>query len=81
MKGKLCLSSLIAFCNEVTTLVGDGRVVDVVYSDFKDFDTVSHNIITDKLIKYGLDKQTVRWTEKWLNSQAQRVVINGMKSI
>ena len=31
-------------------------------------------------MKYALDKQTVRWTENWLNSWAQRIVISGAKS-
>ena len=35
---------------------------------------------SDKLAKYGLDKWAVRWTENWLNSQAQRVVISSRKS-
>lgn len=29
----------------------------------------------------GLDEQAGRWTEKSLNSRAQRVVINGTKSV
>lgn len=30
--------------------------------------------------KYNLCKWTIRWTENWLNSQAQRIIISGMKS-
>lgn len=34
-------------------------VVDIVYFDFsKAFDTVPHKILAEKLMKYGLDKQT-----------------------
>lgn len=29
------------------------------------------------LLKVGLDDQTVRWTENWLNDFVQRVVISG----
>lgn len=25
------------------------------------FDTVSHKMLTDRLLMYGLDEQTVRW--------------------
>ena len=61
-------------------MVDEGKAVDVVYLDFsKAFDAVSYNTI-DKLTKYGLDKWTVRWTENWLNGQAQRVVISGTNS-
>jgi len=33
-----------------------------------------------KLVEYRLDEQPMGWTEKWLNSQAHRVVISGTKS-
>lgn len=33
-----------------------------------------------KLMKYRVDKCTMRWTENWLNWQIQRVVISGTKS-
>ena len=62
-------------------MVDEGRATDIVYLNFsKAFGAVSHNILIDKLTKYGLEKSTVRWTENWLNSQAQRVVISGTKS-
>jgi len=72
-KGKSCLTShLIAFCDGMTSWVGEGRAVDVVYLDFsKAFDTVSHNILTDKLRKCGLDEWTWRWIENWLNGRIQ----------
>ncbi|KAK4806885.1 hypothetical protein QYF61_012606 [Mycteria americana] len=46
----------------------------------KSFDTDSHKILIDKVMKYGLDEQTVRWAENWMNGRAQRVVISGTKS-
>jgi len=33
-KGKSCLTNLIAFCNDMTGWVDEGRAVDVVYPDF-----------------------------------------------
>ena len=35
---------------------------------------VSHKVL-GKLMKYGLDEQTVRWTENRPNNQAERVLI------
>ncbi|CAM4497789.1 unnamed protein product [Caretta caretta] len=55
--------------------------MDVLFLDFsKAFDTVSHSVLVSKLKKYGLDEWTIRWTENWLDHQAQRVVINGSMS-
>ncbi|KAK4832344.1 hypothetical protein QYF61_021873 [Mycteria americana] len=55
MKGKSCLTSLTAFYNETTGLVDEGKAVDSVHLYFsKAFDTVSANILIDKLKKCGL---------------------------
>ncbi|CAM4652532.1 unnamed protein product [Caretta caretta] len=81
IKGRSCLTNLIAFYDEITGSVDEGKAVDVLFLDFsKAFDTVSHSILVSKLKKYGLDECTIRWVESWLDCQAQRVVINGSMS-
>ncbi|CAM4589232.1 unnamed protein product [Lepidochelys kempii] len=77
-KGRSCLTNLIAFYDEITGSVDEGKAVDVLFLDFsKAFDMVSHSILVSKLRKYGLDECTIRWVESWLDCRAQRVVING----
>uniref|UniRef100_A0A493SZD0 Reverse transcriptase domain-containing protein n=1 Tax=Anas platyrhynchos platyrhynchos TaxID=8840 RepID=A0A493SZD0_ANAPP len=81
MKGRSCLTNLISFYDKVTRWVDEGKAVDVVYLDFsKAFDTVSHSILLKKLAALGLDWRTLRWVRNWLDSWAQRVVVNGVKS-
>ena len=59
----------------------EGKAVSVAYLDFsKVFDTVPHNILVEKLAAHGLDGRTLHWVEHWLDGQAQRVVVNGVKS-
>jgi len=80
-KGKSCLTNQMAFYDDMTGWVHEGRAVDVVYLDFsKAFDTVSHNILLGKLRKCGLDEWSVKWVENWLNGRAQRVVVSGTES-
>ena len=57
-KWKSCLTDLITFHDELTGLVDKMRAVDVVCLNFSEvFNTISHNIQIDKLMKHGLDKQ------------------------
>ncbi|CAM5087257.1 unnamed protein product [Natator depressus] len=80
-KGKSCLINLIAFYDEITGSVDEGKAVDVLFLDFsKAFDTVSHSILVSKLKKYGLNGYTTRWVGSWLDCRAQQVVINGSMS-
>lgn len=37
----------------------------------RDFGIVSPKIFIDKLMKYGLDEDAVRWIKKYLSGQAQ----------
>jgi len=81
VKNKSCQTNLIAFFDRITSLVDKGEAVDVVYLDFsKAFDTVSHDILINKLGKYNLDGATMRWVHNWLDNRTQKVVINGSQS-
>ena len=81
MKGNSCLTNLIAFYDKVTCLVNEGKLVDIVYLDFsKAFDVVSHSILLEKLAAHDLDRYNLYWVKNWMDGQAQRVVVNGVKS-
>jgi len=80
MKGRSCLTNLISFCDQVTCIVDEGKVVDITYLVFrKAFDTVPHGILLEKLAAHGLDGCTLCWIKNWLNGRVQSVVVNGVK--
>lgn len=57
------LTNVITFDDEMIGSVNK-RTVDFAFLDFSNaFDTA---ILIDKLLKYRLDKWTLRWTENWL---------------
>lgn len=65
-RANCALTNSIAFYNEKTGSVGEGKAVDVVYLDFgKAFVMVSHGILIVKLVKYGLDKCTTGWCSRF----------------
>jgi len=79
--GRSCLTNLISFYDKVTRLVDEGQAADVVYLDFsKAFDTVPHNIFVENLAAHSLDGCTLCWVKHWLDGQAQRGVVNGVKT-
>ena len=76
-KGKSCLTNLISSYGKITHLGDEGKVVDVVFWDFsKAFDTVPHGVLLNKLSNSEMSRYTVRWMKNWLNSRAQRAVVN-----
>jgi len=78
MKGR---TSLISFCDQVTRLVDEGKVMDVIYLNFnKVFDSIPYTVLLKKLAARALDGCTLHWIKNWLNGQAQRVVMNRIKS-
>ena len=72
MKLTSCLTYLIVFYDVRIGCVDEEKLD--VYLDFSK--AFSHDILIDKLMKYGLNGLTLRWAENWLNSGTQRVEIS-----
>lgn len=43
--------------------------------------TLPHSILLEKLTAHGLYGCTLCWVKNWLGGHAQRIVVNGVKSI
>jgi len=78
---KSCLTNLTAFYNTITGLLDEGRTVDPDCTFIKASSAVFHKILIDKLMKHGLYKWRVKWTENWLNCWTQKFLISGTKSL
>ncbi|KAJ7427272.1 hypothetical protein WISP_08597 [Willisornis vidua] len=75
--GRFCLTDLVSFYDQVTHLVDEGKAVDVVYLDFtKVFNTVSHNMLPEKLAANSLDRGPLCWVRSWMDGRAQRMLVN-----
>lgn len=61
------MTSLIAFCDEMTALVDERRPVDVVYLNVSKVLTLSPKTLIGRLLIYGLDEKTVKLVKNWLN--------------
>lgn len=57
------------------------KSVNVIFLDFsKDFNIVSHSILTDKMSSVHLDKNIMQWMNNWLTGWAQGVIVNEVTS-
>jgi len=59
-KGRSFLTNLITFSVQVTHLLDEEKTVDVIYLDFnKDFDSVFHSTLLEKMAAHVLDSCTL----------------------
>ena len=81
MARKSCLTNLLEYLEELTTLVDQGHAVDIVYLDFaKAFDKVPHRRLIMKCKGLGIRGSVLAWIAEWLSDRSQRVVLNGQAS-
>ena len=81
MAKKSCLTNLLEYLEELSSLVDKGHAVDIVYLDFsKAFDKVPHQRLLLKCQGLGIRGNLLAWIADWLVDRKQRVVLNGQAS-
>lgn len=81
MPKKSTVSNLIELNEYLTNNIPGGGQVDVIYTDFaKAFDKVDHNVLLNKMTKFGIGNCLISLLESFLKHRTQVVCINGMKS-
>ena len=82
LRNKSCNINLLSFTNSIASSLHDKTGVDAVYFDFaKAFDTVSHDLILNKLkLQYGIDGSLLKLLVNYLQGRKQRVVLDNNDS-
>ena len=74
-------TQLLAFTQDILANLSGGRQTDVIIMDFaKPFDKVPHNILIQKLERYGITGSVNTWIETFLKDRKQRVASEGIYS-
>ena len=80
-KGKSTCLAIMMLVDKITEALDQGESVVGVFLDFsKAFDTVYHNILLQKIDKYGICGIELKWFENYLSDRMQYVTYNNHKS-
>ena len=73
--------ALIVLLDKITAALDNGDIVLGVFLDFsKAFDTVDHQILLNKMYKYGIRGIAFKWMESYLSNRRQFVLFKDVKS-
>ena len=80
-KKRSCLTQLLSHIEFIYRCLNNGDEVDVIYLDYsKAFDKVDHKVLLEKLKRYGIGGNVLRWIEKFLTNRSQTVQVEGVLS-
>ena len=82
LKNKSCNTNLLLFTESIAQSLHEKIGTDVIYFDFaKAFDTVSHDLILQKLkIQYNIDGTLLKFFTEYLCCRKQRVIMENFES-
>jgi len=79
--GFSCQTQLISLVEDTSHAMDRGFQTDVILLDFsKDFDTVPHICLLNKLQYCKIDNLIRTWIKSWLTQRTQPVVVDGTSS-
>ena len=80
-RGRSVNTNLIEYTDFLLNALDSGFQVDAVYTDFsKAFDKISHSILIQKLSKFGIHGDLLRWIKSYINNRSQAVALKGYRS-
>ena len=66
-KGRSTTTNLADFVSSVVGSIENGRIVDALYLDFsRAFDSLNHDLLVEKMRKYGVSSDSLRWLSSYL---------------
>ena len=75
-KSRSTNSNMLLFWDDVASLADKKYEVSIIYTDLrKAFDSVPHDLLCLKLMKYGVEGANLRWIQNFLNARRQKVRI------
>ena len=76
MKGRSCVTQLLAVFDEWAEAMEQGSDVDCIYLDFsKAFDSVPHQRLPMKLRNFAISQTLLSWTRAFLLGREQLVTV------
>ena len=80
-KSRSCEHALLAAQNCILNTLNKNEIALLLLIDFsKAFDMVDHDILLDKLFRYGIRGNTLKWMRSYLRGRRQYVTIDGKNS-
>jgi len=82
LANKSCTTNMVGFCNSLAISLNSNERTDIVYFDFaKAFDSVSHDLILEKLkSRYHVDGTLLKFICNYLKNREQCVVLGNQYS-
>ena len=80
-KGKSTIGTVAELTDDILLGINNKHLTIAAFIDLrKAFDTVSHDILGNKLHKFGFHNKIISWLKNYLCNRKQRCKVNGITS-